>query len=491
MQILDIANLKRGRIFTEALFHSSGRKLLAPKTLLTQEYIDALACSGIKQVFLAESVRPVIEFGSTPAQMVPVASLVLNATSESDLLTPDGVVIIQQNEQVEEHHLTALRDSNIEFLIARPAPDIEAVRGSLDVLSEVVVARMRKLIDRGEYVRAPESRNPFLNTIPNPVGTKILDIAVVQDLRKRLALRLQPVFGTLETGSTPDQNLLTEITTELLNFMRSEPRQFSQLALMTAHREDHLPDHAISVAVLSMAIATHMKLALDVIKEVVMGALLFDVGMLAIPKRIRCSADGLSPGDRQRVQQHPLHSLSMLELVPALSPIARLMALQHHERLNGSGYPAAATRPAVSDFARIAAVADIFSASANPRSYKSQKLPYNAVEELVRMAHKGILDPRPVKALIAAIGLFPVSSFVLLSNNITAQIVGANAAKTDRPLVRPILDGPDAPNAPLIDLASPEHASLKIIRALPDPSAPPAPLPLPAEPAAIPIPISA
>ncbi len=489
MQILDVANLKDGRSFPQPLFHSSGRKLLAAKAVLTQEHIDAMVRAGVQQVFMAESARPVVEFGSKTATMVPVNTLVLNSTAETDLLSPDGVVVIQQNEQVEEHHLVALRDSHIEFLIARPAADIDSIRGSLDVLSHVVISRMQNLIDRAEFTRAPESRAALLNSIRIPASVEPLDVNHLQDFRKKLALKLQPVFGMLETGSQPNLRALQEITEELLNFMRTEPRQFPQLALMTARREDHLPDHAISVAVLCLAIATHMKLPLDIIREVVMGALLCDVGMLAVPKRIRASSSQLSHGERQRIQQHPIYSLTMLELVPGLSPIARLMALQHHERLNGSGYPQSAVGPAISDFARIAAVADIFAASTNPRAYKTQKLPYTSVEELVLMAHKGILDARAVKAFLAAIGIFPVSSFVILSDNTGAQIVGTNA-KIDRPLVRPVPAAGNAKALPIIDLSAPQHANLKIIKAIPDPSkpaeAPAVPAPSPASESPVP-----
>ena len=375
MQVLDVANLKNGRSFPQPLFHGSGRKLLPAKFILTQDHIDAMVRAGVHQVYMAESAKPVVESGGKTAKLVPVESLVLNSVAQTNLLTPDGAVVIQQDEQVEEHHLVALRDSHVAFLIARPAADMDSAGGSPDVLSDVVVARMQNLLDRREFVRAPESRVAFLNNIRIPSTIEPLDISLLQAFRKKIALRLQPIFGLLETGSQPNLRVLQDITEELLDFMRSEPRQFPQLALMTTRREDHLPDHAVSVAVLSMAIATHMKLALDTVREVVMGALLCDVGMLAVPRRIRSSSAQFTDAERQRIQQHPVHSLTMLELVPGLSPIARLMALQHHERLDGSGYPKSISGPAISDFARIAAVADIFAASTNPRAYKAQKLP--------------------------------------------------------------------------------------------------------------------
>jgi HD-GYP domain-containing protein (c-di-GMP phosphodiesterase class II) len=470
MQIYDVSNLKIGGTYPQPLFHISGRKLLSASMQLTQQHVDALVRSGITQVFMADNARAVLDFAQTPANIIPVSSLVVGSTMESDLLTPDGVVIIQQNEQVEDHHIAALKDSGIDFLMSRPAADVEAIRSTLNDLARVVIGRLDSLIRRGEYLRAPEARDPFLGTINYSPTVEILNINAVQLLRRRLSSRLQPVYGMLETGKQPNHQVLLDITQDLLGLMRSEPRQFAQLALMTAKRDDYLPDHAISVAVLSMAIAAHMNLSLEMVKEVIMGALLFDVGMLVVPKRIRSSSGVLSDADRQRVQQHPIYSLTMMEQIPGLSPIPRMMGYQHHERLNGKGYPAQCMSGGISEFARIVSVADVFAATTNPRAYKSQKLPYGAMEELVHMAHKGLLEPRVIKALLAAIGLFPVGSYVLLSNNMTAQVVGANATKIDRPLIRPIVPGGNPNAAGLVDLANLQYNHIKIIRAVPAPT---------------------
>ena len=467
MQILDVANLKPGLEFPESLFHLTGRKLLSAKTPLSEQHIDALKRSGIHQVFMAESVRPVLEFANTPTQMIAIGDLVVGQTAETDLMTPDGVVIIQQNEQVEQHHIAACRDSGIDYLIARPAADIEVIRATLMDMARIVIGRHESLIRKGQYVRAPEARDPFLATITFPAVPDVLNLNAIQLLRRRLTSRLQPVYGMLETGKQPNYDVLVDVTGDLLDLMRSEPRQFSQLALMTSRREDYLPDHAISVAVLSMAIAAHMNLALDMIKEVVLGALVFDVGMLVVPRRIRSSSGTLTESDRERVHQHPVYSISMLEQVPGLSPIPRLIGYQHHERLNGRGYPAGASGEGISDFARIVSVADIFAATTNPRAYKSAKLPYSTMEELVKLAHKGFLDPRVVKAMLSAVGLFPVGSWVLLSNNMNAQVVGANATRIDRPLVRPMSNG-GTPEG-LIDLANAQYGHIKVIKAVPAP----------------------
>ena len=467
MQILEVSNLKPGADYPQPLFHKSGRKLLAARTTLTQLHIDALLRTGIKQVYLADSAEPVLELASAQHHPIPVSELQLGSCVETDVMTPDGVVIIQQNEQVEEHHLAALRDSNISYVFAKPPVDVDAARHTLDAMTRVVTGRLEGMIRRGEYLNAPVAVDPFLRELAPNGGSEALNLNAIQLMRRRLSSRLQPIYGKLETGNSPDHDPLEEIATDLLDLMRSEPRQFTQLATMTTRRDDYLPDHAISVAVLAMAIAAHMSISKDQIRHVILGALLFDVGMLMVPRRIRVSSGILTDADRQRVQAHPLYSVTMMEQISGLSAIPRMMGYQHHERLTGQGYPTGTAGAAVSEFSRILAVADIFAASVNPRMYKSAKLPYNAMEELVIMTHKGLLDTRVTKALLSAVGLFPVGSFVTLSNQETAQVVGANAARIDRPLVR-VLEGGE-PFGPLIDLADAKAAHLKVVKAVPTP----------------------
>jgi HD-GYP domain-containing protein (c-di-GMP phosphodiesterase class II) len=467
MQILEVASLKLGAAFPEPLFHKTGRKLLAARTTLTQLHVDALLRSGITLVYEATSAAEVLEHVNARLNTVNVADLAVGMTAEADLMTPDGVVMIQLNEQVEEHHIAALRDSGIVYLFAKPPADVDEVRKSLEDMARVVTNRLEGLIRRGEYLQAPESRDPFLKEVGSGAGD-VLNLNGVHLMRRRLSARLQPLYGMLETGRSPAHEPLEEIARDLMDLMKSEPRQFSQLAMMTPRKEDYLPDHAISVAVLSMAIAAHLQLAKDMITQVILGALLFDVGMLMVPKRIRQSSGTLTDADRQRVRAHPIYSVTMMEQIPGITPIPRLMGYQHHERLSGGGYPVGAPVANVSDFARIVAVADVFAASTNPRSYKSAKLPYNAMEELVIMAHKGLLDTRVVKALLSAIGLFPVGSFVALSNGDTAQVVGANAARIDRPVLRLMAGGEEG--GPVMDLLDEKYGGYRIVKAIPTPT---------------------
>ena len=238
MQILEVTQLKIGQRFSSTLFHSSGRKLLAPQTELTQLHLDALLRTGVGQVFMADNAKAVLEFTHSAASFISVRDLQLGQVAETDLMTPDGVVIVQQNEQIEEHHIAALNDSGIDYLIPRAPADAESVCALLQDLARVVLSRVDTQIKRGEYLRAPEDRDPLKNNIPKPTGQEILNLNAIQLLRRRLSSRLQPVYGQLETGKSPPLEALETTANDLLDLMRTEPRQFCQLAMSTQRRDE-------------------------------------------------------------------------------------------------------------------------------------------------------------------------------------------------------------------------------------------------------------
>ncbi len=467
MQVLEVTDIAPGQSFPLPLFHSSGRKLVPAHTVMTNRHIEVLLQNGIRQVCVSESAKSVVDAARVPHKVIATKELRIGAISDTDLLTPDGNVLVAANEQIEDHHVAALHDSHIEWVMSRPHQDAESIRHTLESLTRTVLDRLELHIKNGTCLRAPESADPFIKKLPQQLNSTILNLNGIYLLRRRLAMRLQPLYGQLETGKKPEASVLESITDDLIDLMNAEPRQFTQLALMTPRKEDHLPDHAISVSVLAMAIGIQMNLSESHVRQTIRAALLADVGMLMIPRRIRHSRGRLLNDDMQRIHQHPVYSLTMLEQIADITPIEQLAAYQHHERLNGSGYPLHARGDAVSDFARIIAVADIFAAAANPRTYKDSKLPYEAMEELVRMAHKGLVDVRVVKALLSAVGLFPVGSYVALSNGLISRVVGTSPNRIDRPLLCPVQASQCMPR--LVDLNCPNYQDLKILR----PVAPP------------------
>jgi HD-GYP domain-containing protein (c-di-GMP phosphodiesterase class II) len=258
---------------------------------------------------------------------------------------------------------------------------------------------------------------------------------------------------------------LDPVLSDLLDRLGRHPTRFTQLALLCPRREDYLPDHAYTVAVLAMAIAHQLHWPDDEIRQLGQAGLLFDLGMLLVPERIRTGACQLTDVDRARVRRHPIFTLTMLEVVGDTPIMVRLAALQHQERENGSGYPQGKRREGICDLARVLAVADSFAAATEPRHYRRPKLPYIAMEETLRAASLLVLWKPAVRALVQAAGLFPVGSYLKLSDGRNASVIAANAKQVDRPTVQP-LHGDGRPKGDAIDLAAVPADEVAIVRPL-------------------------
>jgi HD-GYP domain-containing protein (c-di-GMP phosphodiesterase class II) len=165
----------------------------------------------------------------------------------------------------------------------------------------------------------------------------------------------------------------------------------------------YLVGHSAGVAELATAAAHQCRLdAADLVK-LRRGALVHDLGRVAVPVRIWQKAAPLTPDDWERVRLHAYYServLTRSEFLAALTPVASL----HHERLDGSGYHRGTAAAEITPPARLLAAADAYHAMTEPRPHRVALSPGKAAETLGREAHAGRLDPDAVTAVLEVAG---------------------------------------------------------------------------------------
>jgi HD-GYP domain-containing protein (c-di-GMP phosphodiesterase class II) len=161
--------------------------------------------------------------------------------------------------------------------------------------------------------------------------------------------------------------------------------------------------HAGAVASLAERAAVEMSFADDERMTLRRAALVHDLGHLGVSNMIWDSKSVLTAAERERVRLHPYWSDRMLSFLPALRPLAAVVS-QHHERLDGSGYPNGACGNAISPSARILAAADVYHALVSERAHRPALSREGAAAELHREVKTKRLDGDAVAAVLRAAG---------------------------------------------------------------------------------------
>jgi HD-GYP domain-containing protein (c-di-GMP phosphodiesterase class II) len=169
------------------------------------------------------------------------------------------------------------------------------------------------------------------------------------------------------------------------------------------------------------------------------GLLLHDIGKLAIPAEILHRPGPLLESEWETMKLHPLMGLDMLQ-GDGVGPRAKSVVRSHHERWDGNGYPAGIAGSDISQFARIAAVADVFDAVTSERAY-APAAPQHVGVQTIRDGAGTQFDPEVVAAFCEVIAPYPPGSEITLSDGSQAVVVSVPAGRLELPLVRVFRDG--------------------------------------------------
>ncbi|GAA0502207.1 hypothetical protein GCM10008986_32250 [Salinibacillus aidingensis] len=205
-------------------------------------------------------------------------------------------------------------------------------------------------------------------------------------------------------------------------------------------KENYFFHHFVAKALISAFIAKRMNLPQGDRIQTGLAAYLCDCGMAQIPKQVLNKSERLSAEEFNEVKQHPIYSYRLAEDMTALKQETKTSILQHHERMDGSGYPFRLSHQKIHLYARIIAVSDIFHAMVCERPYKPKQSPFKAVEEIQKQMI-GKLDLEVVQILVAGLANFSSGTRIRLSDQRSGEIVFIEEKNPTRPMVRMDNDG--------------------------------------------------
>ncbi|MEX0828728.1 MAG: HD domain-containing phosphohydrolase [Nitrospirales bacterium] len=201
-----------------------------------------------------------------------------------------------------------------------------------------------------------------------------------------------------------------------------------------------LSEHAINVCTLSLLIGRQFSLDDEVLLELGRGALFHDVGYRALPMKVKFQAGGMKvEADPELRFLHPEMGGQLMASFLNAGPLFVEIIAQHHERLDGSGFPKGLGREDLSRLTRIVMVADHYDELCNAPSPETSLNPHAALSRLyrhvVRKGESSKFCDRVVQALVQAIGVYPPGSLVELSDGFLGIVSSINVHQATKPIV--------------------------------------------------------
>jgi HD-GYP domain-containing protein (c-di-GMP phosphodiesterase class II) len=251
--------------------------------------------------------------------------------------------------------------------------------------------------------------------------------------------RLDGVFSNVASGIAVEVRSIDNITSRLLQAIRDERDSIIGYILGGEVSGHELAKSSVNAAILSGLIAGELKLPNHRVMQIITGALLHDVGMLRLPKDILDKKGGLSEAEIQRMQAHPLYTYRIVSKELLYPDDVGHIALQHHERWDGEGYPRRLSGAAIDMGARIVSVADAFEAMVSQKPYRNSMMGYQAMKNLLSDNSRRF-DPDVLKAFIQTMGIYPIGSIILLNTGALARVVEVQGDAPLRPKIRILID---------------------------------------------------
>lgn len=284
------------------------------------------------------------------------------------------------------------------------------------------------------------------------------------NLRKQAVFSLDEMFKQIIQEKPVSSHHILGLGTRIVNALLNDKDLLMNLVNVD-DGDEYLKRHTVNTCIIAIQIATALGYDDRQVMEIAFGALFSDIGMYKVPESIRYKKEGLTALEWHEIQKHPVYSIDYISKLSGLPKTTPFIVYQVHERLDGSGYPKGRPKHLIHEYSRIVAIADVYDALINDRSHRPAILPYRAIETILKLAQEKKLDGQIIRAFLKSVGLFPVGSYVKLSDGRSGQVVGVHPKQYDKPVVSLMFEGGNSiPRPARVDLAS--NPDLRIVEVL-------------------------
>jgi putative nucleotidyltransferase with HDIG domain len=316
--------------------------------------------------------------------------------------------------------------------------------GGLLITSENQVKSLRQTglsmvtIDTDKGNDLPEDVKPLTDPSrrPPPEGRLVHydeEIERAKEIRSETTDTLKTSLEDVASGKEMDVEKIQDAGTVISESILRNVDAMVSLTRLKKH-DPYTAMHSMNVCTLVTAMAMQDGVDSGDLPMITTAALLHDVGKTRVPLEILNKPGRFEPHELQEMRKHATHSGDIMEETGGFSPEAIAIATQHHEMIDGSGYPLGLKENEVHRFARLTAVADVYDALTAKRVYKPAMPMYQALLRIHK--NKGTeFEEHAVDLFVKTLGLYPVGSLVELNNKERGVVYEPNPNDSRKPTV--------------------------------------------------------
>ncbi len=264
------------------------------------------------------------------------------------------------------------------------------------------------------------------------------ELVKAKSIKKEVKQTVQNIMEEVRFGKQIETEKVERVVDKMVDsIFRNQNALISLGRIKQADEYTYM--HSMSVCVLMISFGKYLGFDSKQLREVGVGAMLHDIGKMKVPQEILSKRTRLSDNEYEKMKEHVEHSRVLLEQTHGIAGISILLAYQHHERVDGTGYPKGLKGDEITKYGQAAAIADVYDAMTSRRCYQHKFHPTEVLKKLFEWS-KFHYNRDFVEHFIRCVGIYPVGTLVRLENGLLGVVLDHSEKSLLNPVVSVVYD---------------------------------------------------